>query len=260
MNPIWLIVRKELLELRRSPLLLFSMLSLPATVVLVPVALFAWLAHAAPPQALFFLQDLYNVSPAGGPVAALAAVLAKNWLPMFLVLPIFLPILLAAQSVGGERERRTLEPLLATPISTTAIILGKSLAALVPAIAITWIAAAVFCLGVDFITWQKLQLFVLPDFPWVFSTLVLAPLLALFGNALAVVVSARVLDPRAAQNIAATTVVPLLGLLVVQLAGRISLGPSFYVAFALGAAGADLALIWLAVRLFDREELLTRWR
>lgn len=255
-----LIVRKELLELRRSPLLLLSMSSLPATVVVVPVALFAWLAHAAPPQALYFLQDLYKVSPAGGPVGALAEVLAKNWLPMFLVLPIFLPILLAAQSIGGERERRTLEPLLATPISTTSIILGKSLAALVPAIAITWIAAAVFCLGVDVVAWPHLHVLALPDFAWVFATVVLAPLLALFGNALAVVVSARVLDPRAAQNIAATTVVPLLGLLVVQLAGRISLGPAFYLAFALGAALADVALIWLAVRWFDREELLTRWR
>jgi len=259
-SPVGLIVRKELLELRRSPVLLLSMSSLPATVVVVPVALFAWLAHAAPPQALFFLQDLYNVSPQGGPVAALAAVLAKNWLPMFLVLPIFLPILLAAQSIGGERERRTLEPLLATPISTLSIILGKSLAALLPAIAITWIAAALFCLGVDWVTWRALHLLVLPDFPWIFSSILLAPLLALFGNALAVVVSARVLDPRAAQNIAATTVVPLLGLLVVQLAGRISLGPRFYLLFALFAALADLALIWLAVRLFDREELLTRWR
>ena len=50
------IVRKELLELRRSPLLVASMLSLPATVVVVPVVLLAWLAHAAPPQALEFVQ------------------------------------------------------------------------------------------------------------------------------------------------------------------------------------------------------------
>jgi ABC-type Na+ efflux pump permease subunit len=254
-----LIVRKELLELRRSPVLLLSMASLPATVVVVPVALFAWLAHAAPPQAMEWLQELYSVR-AGSPVAALVAVLAKNWLPMFLVLPIFLPILLAAQSIGGERERRTLEPLLATPVSTLSIVLGKSIGALVPAIAITWIAAGAFCLGVDLIAWPHLHAVPLPDAAWLFATLVLAPLLALFGNAMAVVVSARVLDPRAAQNLAATTVVPLLGLLVVQLAGRISLGPAFYLAFALGAAAADVALIAIAVRLFDRERLLTEWR
>lgn len=254
-----LIVRKELLELRRSPVLLLSMASLPATVVVVPVLLLAWLARAAPPQALDWLQDLYGVQ-ARSPIEALVAVLAKNWLPMFLVLPIFLPILLAAQSIGGERERRTLEPLLATPISTLQIIVGKSVAALVPAIGITWSAAALFCLGVDAAAWPYLHAFPLPDGAWLFATLVLSPLLSLFGNALAVVVSARIVDPRAAQNVAATTVVPLLGLLVVQLAGRISLGHTFYLAFAAGALAADVALIALAVRLFDREALLTRWR
>ena len=257
-NALW-IVRKELLELRRSPVLLLSMTSLPATVVVVPVLLLAWLVRAAPSQALYWLQDLYGV-PGGSPVAALVAVMAKNWLPMFLVLPIFLPILLSAQSIGGERERRTLEPLLATPVSTLEIIVGKSVAALVPAIGITWVAAALFCAGVDAAAWPYLHALPLPDAAWVFAALVLSPLLSLFGNALAVVVSARIVDPRAAQNVAASTVVPLLGLLVVQLAGRISLGPGFYLAFAGGALVADVALIALAVRLFDREALLTRWR
>jgi ABC-2 type transport system permease protein len=250
-----LIVRKELLELRRSPVLLLSMLSLPATVVAVPIALLAWLLKRAPDQALAFVQDFYGVA-GKATVAGVASVLARNWLPMFLVLPIFLPILLAAQSIGGERERRTLEPLLATPVSTMSIILGKSIAALVPALIITWTAAALFCLGIDLVIGALL----LPDSSWIFGTLLLSPLLALFGNGAAVVVSARVLDPRAAQNLAATTVLPFLGLLVMQLAGRIALGPRFYFSLALGVALMDVALIAFAVRTFDRERLLTNWR
>jgi ABC-type Na+ efflux pump permease subunit len=252
---ILLIVRKELLELRRSPVLLLSMVSLPATVVAVPVGLLAWLVHAAPEQALAFVTDVYG-EHGEGPVAGVASAVARNWLPMFLVLPVFLPILLAAQSIGGERERRTLEPLLATPVSTLSIVLGKSIAALTPALGITWIAAGLFCLGIDQVAGRAL----LPDSAWLFGTLLLSPLLALFGNAMAVVVSARVLDPRAAQNLAATTVLPLLGLLVVQLAGRIALGPRFYAGLALGVAAADAALIYIAVRTFDRERLLTEWR
>ena len=123
------VLRKELLELRRSPVLLLSMASLPLVVVAVPVLLLAWLVHAAPEQALASIKDLYDVHAPGGPVVAIGAILAVKWLPMFLVLPIFLPILVAAQSIGGERERRTLEPLLATPVSTLAIVLGKSIAA-----------------------------------------------------------------------------------------------------------------------------------
>jgi ABC-type Na+ efflux pump permease subunit len=254
------IVEKELLELWRSPLLVASMLTLPATVVAMPIALLAWLSHAAPEQAVDFLRELYGVPAAAGRAAALAAVLAKNWLPMFLVLPIFLPILIAAQSIGGERERRTLEPLLATPVPTLSIIAGKSIAAVVPSLAITWLSALAFCGGMDLIVWPELHALLLPDAAWLFGTLVLCPLLALFGNATAVVVSSRVLDPRAAQNIAAMTVVPLLGVLVVQLAGRATLSARFYGGFALCAAAADVALIAAAVRLFDREALLTRTR
>jgi ABC-2 type transport system permease protein len=250
------VLRKELLELRRSPVLLLSMASLPLVVVAVPVLLLAWLLHIAPEQTLASLQDVYGVRAPGGPALALGALLGSKWLPMFLVLPIFLPILVAAQSIGGERERRTLEPLLATRVSPLSIILGKSIAAVVPALALTWIAAVLFCAGIDAVVGRPL----LPDADWVFGILVLSPLLALFGNATAVVVSARVLDPRAAQNLAATTVLPLVALLVFELAGRISLGPRFYVALAGGIALADVALIALAIRLFDRERLLTRWR
>ena len=257
-----LLVRKELLELRRSPVLLLSMLSLPAAMVAVPIALVAWLDHAAPPEALFWLGELYGIGRgAKDPlVVVLVFAVAKNWLPLFLVTPIFLPILMAAQSIGGERERRTLEPLLATPVSTAEVILGKSLAAVLPSLAITWVAAALLCGGLDLLTLGRVQHLPLPDGSWLFGCLVLSPLLALFGNAMAVVVSARVLDPRAAQNIAAMTVMPLLGLVAGQLAGKVSLGPRFYFAFAAGAALADVLLFVLAVKWFDRERLLTRWR
>jgi len=250
------VLRKELLELRRSPVLLLSMASLPLVVVSVPVVLLAWLVRAAPEQALASIRDVYGAPAASTAAVAVAEMVATKWLSMFLILPIFLPILVAAQSIGGERERRTLEPLLATPVSTLSIVLGKSIAAVVPALAITWIAAVLFCAGIDAATGR----FLLPDGTWIFGTLVLSPLLALFGNATAVVVSSRVVDPRAAQNLAATTVLPLVALLVLQLAGRLSLGPRFYFAFAAGIAVADAALVALAIRLFDRERLLTKWR
>ena len=257
-----LLLKKELLELRRSPVLLLSMLSLPVAMVAVPLALVAWLDRAAPPEALFWLQELYGIGRGAkeGLIGILISAVAKNWLPLFLVLPIFLPILIAAQSIGGERERRTLEPLLATPISTLEIILGKSLAAVVPSLLITWIAAALLCGGLDWLALGRVTPLPMPDAGWLFGCLVLCPLLALFGNAMAVVVSSRVLDPRAAQNVAAMTVMPLLGLVVVQLAGRISLGSRFYLGMAVSAAAADVLLIALAVKWFDREALLTRWR
>jgi ABC-2 type transport system permease protein len=258
----FILLSKELTELRRSPVLVLSMLSLPAAMVAVPLVLVAYLDRAAPPETLYWLREVYKIDlhGPGGLAGVLVAAVAKNWLPLFLVMPVFLPILMAAQSVGGERERRTLEPLLATPISTAEIVLGKSLAAVVPSLAVTWIAAALLCLGLDSIAAGRMGPPPMPDASWLFGCLLLSPLLALFGNALAVVVSSRVLDPRAAQNLAAMTVLPLLGLVVGQIAGRLSLGTRFYLWFALGTAACDLLLMLLAVKWFDREALLTRWR
>ncbi len=255
MSAAGLILRKELHEIRRSPVLLASMISLPTTTVVVPVALVAYLAHAAPAASVAFIQQIYGLG-AGAPIEVLVRAAATNWLPVFLVMPVFLPILLAAQSIGGERERRTLEPLLATPVSTTAIVVGKSVGAVIPALAITWLSAGVFVGALDALAGHAL----LPDAAWAFAVAVLAPLLALFGNAVAVAVSARVTDPRAAQNLAAMTVVPLLGLVVAQIAGKVHLGLGFYLALAAGLAVADVVLVAVAARLFDRERLLTRWR
>src|SRR5262249_36740181 len=151
------------------------------------------------------LRETWDLPAGGGPIGVLVAALARQWLPLFLVMPAFLPILVAAQSVGGEKERRTLEPLLATPVSTLQIVLGKSLSALVPALLMTWTAALVLSAGVDWVAWPLLR-FPLPDASWIFGLTVVSPLLALFGNALAVAISARVDDSRAAQNLAAMCV------------------------------------------------------
>lgn len=254
MSPALVVALKELAEIRRSPLLLLSMISLPVTTVGVPLGVLAYLSRAAPEISVLFMRELYGV-PDGPIMDVLAAAAARTWLPMFLVMPVFLPILVAAQAVGGERERRTLEPLLATPVSTTAIVFGKSVAAVVPAVAITWASAAVFVGSLDAMAGHA----VLPDAAWAFAVGVLAPLLALFGNATAVAVSVRVLDPRAAQNLAAMTVAPLIALVVAVLAGKVHLGLSFYVVAAGVIALLDGLLLWTAAALFDRERLLTRW-
>lgn len=254
-----IILGRELNEMRRSPLLLLSMISLPVTMVGVPLLTIWYLMTSAPEMAIAVIRELYGTG-GDAPALVIAQAAAQNWLPIFLVMPVFLPILIAAQSVGGERERRTLEPLLATPVATSEIVLGKSLAAVIPAVAITWASAALFTGGLSILVWRFAGAVHLPDGVWVFSILVLSPLLALFGNTLAVVVSARVMDPRAAQNIAAMSVVPLIGLLGAQLTGRVALGLPFYLLLALGIVVIDIGLVWAATLLFDRERLLTSWR
>src|SRR5438874_11313094 len=76
------------------------------------------------------------------------ALVGRQFSIVFLLLPIFIPSVLASYAIVGEKRERTLEPVLATPIRTWELLLGKILGALAPALAITLVSAAVFVVGI----------------------------------------------------------------------------------------------------------------
>ena len=86
-----------------------------------------------------------------------------------------------------------------------------------------------------------------------------APLFALFGNALAILVSARVGDARLAQQISGLVTLPILGLMGSQVAGVLRAGTSYYAVIGAVVLVLDVILLRASVRLFDRERLITRW-
>lgn len=265
MTPGWGRVRavawKDLLELRRSPALLASMLVLPLVMVLAPMGIVWAYVHDPNDPALRAVALYYGAELPSG-VAAARFLIDKalgDWFGLFLVMPVFIPILISSQSVAGEKERRTLEPLLASPVTSAELLIGKSLAALLPAVAISWLAFAVLCVGVDWVAWPLVQGLLLPNGLWLAGVGLLAPLFAFFGNGVAVLVSARVGDARLAQQLSALVVLPLVGLVAASLAGWLQTSPGYYGVLAGVVALLDVGLVALGMRLFDRDALLTRW-
>lgn len=252
---------KEALDLRKNPALLASMLALPAVLVLVPTLVVAsYVRH--PDDGSFRTIALYYDPQL--PLAANAArflidKLLADWFGLFLLSPVFVPILISSQSVAGEKERRTLEPLLASPVSAAELVAGKSLAAVVPAVVISWLAFGVFVLAIDVAAWPLAHGPVLPNGMWLFGVGVIAPLFAFFGNGIAVLVSARVGEARLAQQLSALVVLPLMGLVGGQLAGWIRAGTAYYAVQGAVVLVLDVLLVWASMRLFDRERLVSRW-
>ncbi|HEY8208896.1 MAG TPA: ABC transporter permease subunit [Myxococcaceae bacterium] len=252
---------KELLDLRKNRGLLLSLLVLPAMLVVVPIGtVFAYASNPDDPNlrtmALFYDPNLPLQASAAG---FLIEKILVDWFGMFLVMPIFVPILISSQAVAGEKERRTIEPLLASPITAVELVAGKSLASLVPAVAISWLAFAAFCAGVDAVSWHFLKVVVMPTPMWLFGVGVIAPLFAFFGNGIAVVISARVAEARLAQQIAGVCVLPVVGLVALQIAGVLRAGAQFYALQGAVVLVLDVLLLVAAVRLFDRERLISRW-
>jgi ABC-2 type transport system permease protein len=261
MKKALIVLEKEWLELRLQRALLLATLFLPPLLTVVAIAVFVIIgvvpaAGGGGGRGLPLIPELAGLSP-----TELGQVLVgRQFSVLFLLVPIFIPSVLASYAIVGEKRERTLEPVLATPIETWELLVGKALAALIPALAITLASAAVFVAGilVFAVSAQVRELVVTPG--WVLAVLVDTPLLALIGVALIVVLSSRVNDPRTAQQITAVLVVPVLGLLFGQLAGVVVLGPGLALGIGVVLALIAAVALWVATRLFQREVILTRWR
>ncbi|MHA7633076.1 ABC transporter permease subunit [Corallococcus sp. M7] len=252
---------KDSLDLRKNVGLLVSMAVLPMVMVTVPIGV-VWTYVRQPDHA-----DLRTVALFYDPTLPLGASAARflidksltDWFGMFLVMPVFIPILIASQSVAGEKERRTLEPLLASPVSAAELVAGKCLAALVPAVVLTWAAFALFCVGVDWVAWPLVGAPLMPNALWGFGVFVLAPLFAFFGNGVAVLISARVSEARMAQQLSALVVLPLVGLVGGQVAGVLKAGMGYYAIQGAVVLVLDFILLAASIRFLDRERLVSRW-
>jgi ABC-2 type transport system permease protein len=206
--------------------------------------------------------DVYRTQPSLADLSAEGAIQAwifQQFLVLLMLTPVAGSMSIAAASVIGEKQARTLEPLLATPITTLELLAAKVLGALVPALALT-IGCFILYIGAVAI-FAEAGVFRALLLPAPLAVLfVLGPLAALVALQLAVCVSSRVNDARTAQQIGALVVLPIAGVLVLQLTGtfQLTLPVIGFIALALG--GLNAALMLLGIKLFDRESILTRWK
>jgi ABC-2 type transport system permease protein len=252
---------KDFLDLRKNRGLLFSMFALPAVLVIVPAGV-VWAYSRNPDDPnLRVMATFYGATSTTTENAArfLIDKVLVDWFSLYLIMPVFVPILISSFAIAGEKERRTLEPLLASPVTGLELLVGKSLASLVPAFAVCVVAFAMLCLTVNVAALPLHAGLVLPTTMWMFGVFIISPLFAFFGNGIAVLISARVGDSRLAQQLSGMTVLPLVGLAAGQFGGFLKAGLEYYAAITAFVVLLDVVLLMVATRLFDRERLMSRW-
>ena len=94
---------------------------------------------------------------------------------------------------------------------------------------------------------------------WLLVLVLCTPLLALIAIAGMVAISARVNDPRTAQQLSGISVVPIMAIFFGQLTGLLVLSPILALAGTAVLGGIAALAVWGATRLFQRETILTRW-
>jgi len=184
----------------------------------------------------------------------------SQFMLLFMMVPMIVPITFASYSIVGEKTTRTLEPLLATPITTLELLAGKALAASIPAVVATWLSFFLYMIGARLLAVSPGVLGKLFNPLWLSAIFVVGPLLALAGVSVAVMISSRVTDPRVAEQISAIFVLPLIGLFVGQSTGLIFVNEQIILWMAIGLLVLDLGLFAFATQLFQRETILTRWK
>ena len=78
-----------------------------------------------------------------------------NSFSFFLVIgAAYVPLGIASYSIVGEKVEKSLEPLLATPLTDGEILLGKAISAIIPTLVAMYAAAVVFMVGIDEVTFR----------------------------------------------------------------------------------------------------------
>lgn len=185
--------------------------------------------------------------------------LVSQFVLLFLMMPIIIPVTIASYSIVGEKTTRTLEPLLATPLTTIELLAGKALSAVVPALGVTWLSYTVFMYGVHVLASEAIFLKLLAPV-WLLAIFGLGPLLSIAGVSIAVMISSRVNDPRVAEQLSSLVVLPLIALFMGQSFGLFTVNESVILWIALLLLLLDAGLLYFATQLFQRETILTRWK
>jgi ABC-2 type transport system permease protein len=235
---VWTITTKDLALFIKKKLILYSALVLPLALSIV-LPLIVWYVTNSRHIAIDSLLPVIN---------------AFSF--FFLVLAAIIPTVIASYSFVGEKTEKTLEPLLATPTTDDEILLGKSLAAFLPVICMIFISAVVFTVLMD----SFMGYLYFPN--WNFGIIILldTPLACVMSIEFSIIVSSRMNDVRSAQQLAGLMLIPFVILYLLIEIHVIELETITMLIIAGILAVIDICLFFISRALFQREEILTKWK
>ena len=243
LSKAWIIAEKDFAIFRKKKSIIYS------------VVLFPLFVSISLPLIVQFIG-----SKSGGiPAEALPTVLNAYSL-FFITGAVTLPTAIASYSLVGEKVQKSIEPLLATPTTEREILLGKSIAAFLPPIAAIYMGAVIFMALIDSITYSTLGYFYFPNWNMGVIMFLLAPLGSILSIEFDILISSRVNDVRAVQQLGGIVALPFVGLYVLAEASILSLESSNLLIISASLVAVDVILFYISETVFRREKILTKWK
>jgi ABC-2 type transport system permease protein len=194
------------------------------------------------------------------PFTALVMFLSKQLLVFLLLVPAMIPSLIAPTSITLEKESRTLEPLLATPIKTSELLLGKTLTSIIPAFVISTFNFILLSVTIDIVSFSKLGYLLLPNTEWLIIAFILSPAISFIITMVSITISSKTTDIKAAQGIGSAVILPIYAIIGMQIGGLFVLNSVYLLIASLVLIALCPVFLKIAIRVFDREHILTKWK
>lgn len=194
-----------------------------------------------------------------------AEVIGGRTIPFLLMIvgffPISISLVIALETFVGEKERRSLEPLLSTPLSNTELYVGKTLSAILPPLVASFIGMSIYLFGL----FNSVETAWRPPAALVIQIFLLTTVQGLVMITGAVVVSSQTTSTRAANLLASFIIIPITMLIWIESAIMFlapdaespnGIGSLWAIIIGMGVVVALLLRVGNSI--FNREELLGR--
>jgi ABC-2 type transport system permease protein len=176
--------------------------------------------------------------------------------PMFLMLPILVASVIAADSFAGEKERKTLEALLYTPTTNRELFVAKLLSGWLAAIAVAWVGFVLYIVMANAAAWSQLHRIFFPNAMWLVLILWVVPAIAGLGVGAMVLVSSRAQGFQDANQLGGLVILPVVALFYLQVAGVMYFNVIVAILMGLVIWLLTGLSIWSGSRIFQRNRLL----
>lgn len=258
------IVRKDMAELRANRMAVIPMAIVPIVLCVVLPGALTILALKLDISAIngaAFIErmlPMYSIPAALDGTAARILYVFLNYIfvPFFMLIPVMVSSIVAANSVVGEKERHTLETLLYTPVTNDEFIMAKQLSAFLPALAISLVSFAGYFIVANGISLAIEGMWLVRSPLWIPALLLVSPAASILALAVTLLISIRSKSFMEAQQMSAIVVIPFLLLVLVQFTGLFVMSIWHVIIFGLVLAAIDYVLLRKVGPRFEREAIL----
>ncbi len=260
---IKIIIRKEWAEIFKNKMIISSIIFMPLLMTAIPLVMLGTfqnegVSSAANSELPAQFAAICGTNLQGG--ECFQVYMVSSFMIMFMITPLFIPVNIAAYSIVGEKTSRTLEPLLASPVTTAELLMGKNLSAVIPAVLGTWLGFVLFAVGTFILSHSPKVIGALINPMWLLAVIVMGPLMAVLSVNFSMIISSRVNDPRVAEQVSALVILPVVAIFMGQMFGLFLLTQTLILVAAVILGLIDAALVYLTIQFFERETILTRWK